>query len=394
MPQVSVIQTEIADLDGVFNAGVPPSQTELGKTASGGVSADLNLAKTAAVAEALERYVATVFAPETKTAQDLPHDAVRIDPEDWSLFSDEQRANPSFPFTNFYQQSHYAQVYSLVDNSDVWVPSSLIGLSASHGMHFVTSNGLAAGKSPYMAMLRGLEELIERDAFMTAWLNGLTPPSIALPKKYTQPVAERAGSVIALDISPAYTSHKIVAVMGSIPLRGKQRFSLGMAARPTYAEALDKAYNEWQQGVVFVGKRSQSLEPSDIATPAQADSFDNHALYYSFHSDEWQQLPFLQATKPITVDMQPKPAVSDKEALHKLVFELKSHNIRTYYANLTTQEVLQAGLHVVRVLSPDLVPLDSDANWPFLGGTAHDYVSRFAWAKQHKFPYVMPHPLG
>jgi ribosomal protein S12 methylthiotransferase accessory factor len=69
--------------------------------------------------------------------------------------------------------------------------------------------------------------------------------------------------------------------------------------------------------------------------------------------------------------------------------------VRLAYRELTTPEPRTVGLHVMRVLSPDLTPLHADHRWPHLGGRTADVRWRYPWAPTSTiYPSAHPHPLG
>lgn len=83
--------------------------------------------------------------------------------------------------------------------------------------------------------------------------------------------------------------------------------------------------------------------------------------------------------------------------LRQLVGQLAAAGIHTYYRDLTPVDVREAGLTVVRVLSPDLSHLHGDERMPFLGGRLADVSWRYPELLRQPdlpFPNPFPHPLG
>ena len=84
-----------------------------------------------------------------------------------------------------------------------------------------------------------------------------------------------------------------------------------------------------------------------------------------------------------------------RTALLQAVAHLNEKGIRMFYRNLTTIDALQAGAYVVRVLSPDMIPINSHHAWPFIGGNAHNIAMRYPGTPlTGLFPNAWPHPLG
>ena len=90
-----------------------------------------------------------------------------------------------------------------------------------------------------------------------------------------------------------------------------------------------------------------------------------------------------------------RPA-SRRSSFTELLEALREERIRVYYRDLTTSDVRQAGLFVVRALSPELAPIHCHEEWPFLGGTVSDVARRYPWANERDLCFVnrYPHPLG
>ena len=160
-------------------AAAPPSeQTTTGK----GWTEDA--ARHAAIGEALERYCATLppspgrFIIASRAALDRP----AIGPEAFGLYHPTQYADGSVPYApvNDATVLHWVEGHSLHDDRPVLVPASLVSLLPLDAFCSQTSNGLAAGRTWHEAALRALCEVIERDAFLFAWLTMRPAPLLDL----------------------------------------------------------------------------------------------------------------------------------------------------------------------------------------------------------------------
>jgi ribosomal protein S12 methylthiotransferase accessory factor len=301
---------------------------------------DDDLARTAAVAEAVERYAASVCAAGT--------------------------------------------AYRLADNQPVAGFDDVLSLRAPGA----TSSGLAADPSPLRALLRAAQELIERDALMTTWLHGVAARRVDLPDALLEPVLRLAGTATAFNLTPAYSPHPVAAVAGCIPRRGRPRLSMGLACRSRWDDALAKAWLEWAQGVVFAGMRADEIGP---LSPKDVTDFDRHAVYYTVNPEQWDGLPLFGGPR---TDRPPDAEVvgAPTDELHAL-----AHcGVELLYRDLTTVDAAHIGLRVVRVVAPDLTPIHADHNHPALNARSHDLHWRYPWATPTatSFPNPMPHPLG
>ena len=150
----------------------------------GGTGLTRAQAAAACVGEALERYSATYVPSErlaVATAAELGEAAVA--PERFGLFSARQYAQPGFPFRPFARDTPVPWVagWSLPDRREAWLPAELVFLAdtrtdGGQRIGYATSSGLACAKTLDAALVRGLCEVLERDAFMIVWSTSLPLP--------------------------------------------------------------------------------------------------------------------------------------------------------------------------------------------------------------------------
>jgi ribosomal protein S12 methylthiotransferase accessory factor len=386
------VPRNFCDISNVYNYSVPGEPAETWKTASGALSSDENLAIVSAIAESLERYCGAICDFELKKTDALSGKDILYH-SDFALFSEEQYADPDFPWKKPNPaDSFYCKAYSLYDNSEVYVPQELAGLGSRHENVTIpsTSNGLAAHSSIYDALFSALLELLERDALTVYWLNSIGGREIPLDEKYTEEVNEKGGQILCFDITQDWNPFPVVAVCGYLLMQGKKRISLGVACRPDYASAIQKAYFEWIQGCIFAGYYDVSHPDLTLDNKSMVNSFDLHAVYYTKRPQEWETTPLIKNRKP----HQPNEKMGGEKSLESILRILKSEKIRLYYKDLTTVDVKDAGLTVVRVMSPDLSLLHGDENIPFLGGRTSDVKWRYKNLECGEFPNRYPHPLG
>ncbi|WP_432189606.1 TOMM precursor leader peptide-binding protein [Streptomyces sp. Tue6028] len=136
--------------------------------------------------EGLERYAGTHRrhrAPVVTASFDELGDRA-LDPRDCGLYAPRTYAEDPMvaPFDPA-RPIPWVTGWSLRDERPVLVPARLVYYSAGtreDNFVFECSNGCATGGSPEEAVLFGLMELVERDAFLLGWYGGLTLPEIDL----------------------------------------------------------------------------------------------------------------------------------------------------------------------------------------------------------------------
>jgi ribosomal protein S12 methylthiotransferase accessory factor len=393
------------EVPGMVHVAVPAEPVNAWQGVSGAVAwRDAGQACEAAIAEALERYAAARAALPVRRRADLGGETVWHE-DRFALYSPTQRAQPDFPWPMAeHEDDGFSPVWRMHDNQLVWVPQELVGLGVREGQPRMpsTSSGLAAqkdaaGAAPWRALLRATQEILERDALAVSWLNGLGGREFPLPAHHADVVAALGAEVVALDLTQVWNPHPVIAVMGRHQAQGQTRHAFGIACRHTTDDALDKAWLEWAQSLRFADHLAR--HGSVPADPRALRRFDEHAAYYTCHPQGWAQLPLLHHRT--TSEAPPRradptgPPPSDVVQLQILVERLLAEGVELAYRELTPPDVAQAGLRVVRVLSPQLSLLHADERAPFLGGRAGDWGWRYPQAlAHHPLSNPWPHPLG
>ncbi len=379
-----------ADLPGIHNWSVPLGPADPRRSLGGGVGWTAEVAEAAAVGEALERYAGAQCRLEIQRRRRLGRRSAVIGLDALTLVSPAQQRRPGFPHGPTYRRDAFTRAQQLGSGEPAWLPAAVVSLHPGHGS-VATSNGLAAGPDVATATLRAAQELVERDAFMATWLHQVGGRRIRMPAAFTAAARQRGGWVLAFDATPAYSPHPVAIVAGSIPLGGRPRNSLGLACRSSWAAALDKAYLEWAQGITFVGHRQAGAA---ITASDDVRSFDDHALHHSLRPDGWSDLAiFAGPDAEASADAAIIGGAS--EELDDLVSMLGAADVDLYAVELTTVDLHQLGVRVVRAVAPALTPIHGDHRWPHLGGTTGDLARRYPGAPvRGPFPSPHPHPLG
>ena len=340
-------------------------------------------AEAAAIGEALERYSGS-YVPADRivvaSADELGEDAV--DPQRFALFSDDQYGRGGFPFRPFRRDTRVGWVegFSLPEGRRAYLPAQLVFMPWQRRcveearIGHATSSGLACAATLEEAVLTGLLELVERDAFMVAWHNRLSLPLldwgehgelVRLDRRYFAPSGLRYAAVdlsVFLDVP---------AVLGVVhgPPGELGALGVGAACAPRVEIAWRKALAEAFSVRRWVRDRALE-EPERLGRPAAAiETFDDHTLYYA---DERRALraAFLDAS-PERRDAQTiAPLEGDNvlEQIEAVCGRLAARGVSAFSADVSSPDVAAAGLRVVHVVAPELCQLDVVEGARFLGG--------------------------
>ena len=372
---MSTVSCDMADMS-LTIGDVPPSHRPSGS------HYERDRALAAALGEALERYSAS-FVPESElvfaTASELGPEAVA--PERFALFREDQYAEKGFPFEPFTSDTpvRWVKGWSIPDGRDAYLPQGLIYMARPRGAEAVlgspTSKGTALGLTRQEAVVRGLLEVIERDAVMLAWYGRLSLPRLEWSTDSELVERER------LHFAPSGLRYEVVDISAfcEVPvafcvLRAENddpvRFLVSAAAAPTMREAWDKALRESFQLRPSVKRlrlenpnRSFRADFADIETPS------DHALFYVLPENE-AHAAFLDGSDQVR-DIQDVPSLEGSgpaEWIDAIAQRLEARGASAYAVDVTAPDVREAGLHVVKAISPELQQLDFSHRFRYLGG--------------------------
>lgn len=372
----------------------------------GGIGWTRSEAEAACRGEAVERWRAGAEPNDSVVESSFerwPRDERSIEPERWVLFHPEQYAQPGFPFRPFGRDTavRWVAMRDALTGEPAWIPDEMAFLDfPGRCQHLIApglSTGLSAGSTGFPLVLRGLQEVIERDAVVGAWwaryaLEEIDPHKAWRHFDHNQ---QRAAQRCNLEyrfyrIQSPYSDH-----VGLVSLSGEDRdgwsVSVGSACRESCKQMWHKALLEAIHGRFFVRYRRRSSRDCEGVDHCPR-SFDEHALYYSYYPERWRDTPLVRALRhpagaPAT---QPSSGAAspDDESLPSLAERLGRER-PVLVRILTASPLAQArsGWRVVRVVVPGLQPLHGHHGLPFLGGHLWAPRGLDAWNQ------IPPHPF-
>lgn len=348
----------------------------------GGAGARREDALAAALGETAERYSAC-YVPDRgirlATAAELGPAAVR--PERFALFSDDQYATPGFPFRRFTDTTRvrWTPAFSLPTRGEAWLPVQLVylawrppGESGEEPIAYSTSNGTACACTLDEALVRALLEALERDAFMVTWYARLSLPLLdwrrhrALvehDERYFRPTGLRYAAV---DLSCFFG---VPTVLGTVrdELTEGAALGVGAAAAASVEEAWKRALAE--AFAVHAWVRSLARGRQAARRPADVTTFDDHVGFYG-ERERAELTRFLDggSDRRDARDVPPLGERAPRALLEALTEKLGARGSSAYAVDLTAADIRAAGLRVVKVVAPELCPLDVAYEGRFLGG--------------------------
>jgi ribosomal protein S12 methylthiotransferase accessory factor len=350
-------------------------------SSGGGCSDDPEAARAAAIAEVAERYSGSCVPfgdLVLATAAELGPEAVA--PASFALFCDRQHAHGGFRYVPFADDTriYWIRGTSLSDGEIVYLPAQLVFLvdarSAEAPIGYATSNGLACGGSWEEAVLAGLLELVERDAFMLTWYHRLSLPRIdwerheGLARFDARHLAATGGRAL-VDLSPFHQVPVVLATVRSHAHDGPA-LSVGAAAAPTVEtacrRALAEAYSVRSWGKLLLDERRGRIYSSTFDDVVEfADHVHLHAM------PRYRKLgAFLDASNELRRAEEIRQLDGDcaRDWIGAILRSLEAAGVAAYVVDVTAPDIAEAGLAVAKVVAPALCALSVRHDCRFLGG--------------------------
>ncbi|MBF1404515.1 YcaO-like family protein [Prevotella histicola] len=392
---VSAYNCETQLLNGEFYAGK-----------SGGCGFDLKKALLSAIGEGVERYCSTFYnlssMVETSYADLIARGYEAIKPSAFSLFHESQYQRDTFPFKRFTNDTilYWDSVYDVFGQKTVLCPSTFIYMPFSKGKVRISeqiSTGFAAHTNYYDAFLNGIYEVIERDAFMISWMGQLGIPKIKIEGKLKEFVESIVPSHMNVHLFDMTTDIKVPSVVGI--LEGVHDYgqfvAFSAATRMTYTAAINKTVLELCQSIPYYRYLLEDNKKK-MDNLSELKSFEDHSIYYTRYPEKqgifkkWLERP---QTKDIAYDEEPE--LDAKSKIKAILRIFRKNNIDVYCKDITTEDVAEENFKVVRVICPQLIPLNGAYGGYYLGGKRLYEVPEKMGFKKLKFEDLttMPHPF-
>lgn len=338
-----------------------------------------------AVTEGLERYAGMQNRSETAVRgsfADLQPDAV--DPRDFGLHDPAQYAMPGFPFQPFGPDVvvDWVPAHSFRRGRTVLVPATyayyewLYQAGRDRPFAYEISNGCAIGSSIQEAVIHGIFELVERDAFLMTWYarlpvprirpTDLRDPSVAL---MVQHIRHRTG--YGVHIFDTTMEHGVPAVWA---------MAVDELERPNTPRILcaggghldpERAVKD---ALLELAPFTKSFPPAYLAhreriramvdDPYEVHTMDDHRLLYCAPEAADRMTFLLDQTSQFTVPRDrfaafyARPRHSDlTDDMHDLVARYLDRGLDVLVCDQTRPELRAGGLHCAKVMIPGLLPM-------------------------------------
>ncbi|GAA3346686.1 hypothetical protein GCM10020358_58620 [Amorphoplanes nipponensis] len=344
-----------------------------------GRSRDYRTARVTAIAEALERY-AGMEPGGRRTTVRAPYADVRaqaVHPETLGLYPAAAYRQPGFPYRPFDERQLYRWVwgYSFARSAPVLLPESYVYYRSRRthpdepALVYEVSNGCALGSCLEEAVLHGILEVAERDAFLLTWYARMTPPRLdpasagdpALPLLAATIEAETGYRVELFDITLEQGVPAVWALAADAtgePHRA--RAACAAACHPDQGQAALNALAELGPLLPDLGRAYAAR--ADLAAAMARDAslvteMEHHALLYAEPSvfDRFDFLTRSTQTVPLRPDIL---GGADLGAdLTAMIGRYLATGLDVVVVDQTTPEQRAGGFTCVKVVVPGTLPM-------------------------------------
>lgn len=349
-----------------------------------GVNENKNIAMTSCLAEALERYCMS-YIPKSdiiiNTKKDMDSKHVF---EEFSLYSDEQYKDNTMFLNPNKEKIEWVKIYNIKDNNYKFWPASLIYLpyDLNKTVAETTSTGMAAGFTIEECIKSGLLELIERDALMINFMQRLNPPEIDIKSisGLNEELIKKISKEYSIKIYKLYSDINVPIYLSIIYKKEKNKFHYGIGACANTDS--DYAINKSLKECLFTYFYSLNIIDVRQNDPDKIKTLYEHFLYYQ--GDNFEKLLFKSKKEKYK---------KEKISFDDIIKSLEKNDISVYYKDLTTEDINETGIKVVKVIAPSLIDLNKSHIYPRLGAKRFFSVPNKLGLKHSEILTEMPHPF-
>ncbi len=292
--------------------------------------------------------------------------------------------------------------HNLTYDKSVFIPAQLTYLNFGHTfkeppLHPYITTGAAAGIIHESILLNGIFEIIERDAFMTVYLNKIKVSPIDISKirdqeiKYITDSCQRYNlEIFVFDITNDLEIPVFMTIIvdksgfGPAVTTGlKSNFAVKKAITGSIGEAL--SVRTWLRSEIYRKKTNDfHINPDSIR------NLKRRGLYWT-SQDMIKKLDFLLKSSPIKKNITAYTK-NEKYELKELTARLAKKRHEIFYTDITHDIFSKLNFRIYQVIIPSLQPLYLDEQGKVISTDRLKSVASFFGQKKYRINPI-PHPF-
>jgi ribosomal protein S12 methylthiotransferase accessory factor len=364
-----------------------------------------NEAEIRTLMEAVERY-SNMVADDSRFTWSTYNEIkkIAIDPQDMGLYLDEtydkvKRISKYSPDAEI----PWIKGQDLYSGKPVFIAADFVHYPAIRSKPIVleSSNGASAHTDIVQAILNGLYELIERDAFLTMWLNKIPMPILdikTLPNDFSKSIRlirDHDMSVKLVDLTNDSCVPTVMAVCYNNNPDKYPAVEVGTATHVEPERAVQKALFEMETGLIH------NLEEDErkILEEDQITAIYEHAIYYLNPKKRkyWEFMISSKQTSKLS-NFVGKVLKDQNAVLMEIVKHFHTLGRRVVYVDITPPDIRSLGLVAVKVFVTGFQPMYSGKivrlNLDRLHQSAEYVLKNIGAARLDTEINTAPHPLA
>ncbi|EAE2355670.1 hypothetical protein Y261_15140, partial [Listeria monocytogenes] len=292
--------------------------------------------------------------------------------------------NTNFKF-NINMKYHWVFAYNVTEKKSLLIPETY----AYYGMTMLNesykkeifvyeiSNGCSVGSSLLEASYYGLLEVIERDAFLTAWYINRGIKKIILDDEYLKmhPDLNETINIFTkyyedFDLSFYEISNdtKLPVILATVLAKKIDKYEMNFMCAASANSDISKAIKNSLQEIsgIFFGLQKKFIENFEnicylVENLSEVKTMEEHSLVYGHFKNLDKIVFFNQVDEMIEAsDLEKKNACLNKSLnlqFQSLIDDLKIIKKDVIVVNQTTAEMKKIGINCVKIIVPGLLPM-------------------------------------
>jgi len=341
----------------------------------GGISLDENEAKIKALAEGIERYCNALYNKKNFIFSSFKKiKSKAINPLKFKSFSDLQISEFGEDFIfNETTKFYWVKGYDILNRCEIFIPSQLVYVPYSFLsepiIRLPITTGSALDINYKNVILKGICEVLERDAFMIYWLNKINPIEIRVDnfKEFRKIKIYLDEYLLDWKVFLLKIDLKVPVILSVIIDKSNYgpKISVGLDSNLDILSSIKKSLFEAIGGRLFA--KICRLKNIKVGKYDEIDSHKKRSLYWAKnksikHLDFILNTPKRMSINEIRKIMRPVKNQKD------LINSIKKVKYNILAVNMTSPDVLKlSSFKIVKILIPELVPLYLNEHYKYLG---------------------------
>ncbi|WP_368814510.1 TOMM precursor leader peptide-binding protein [Kocuria sp. CPCC 205297] len=369
------------DLQSPFGACSVDLRSRSGRREPGiGRAMSYDASQAVAILEGLERYAGFHRGGRAAVTRASYGDVEEraVDPRSMGTHPEESYNIPGFPHRPFDPDTvvDWTPAISLLDGRERLIPERAAFWGPRHdgepSFFYDTSNGCSLGSSTEEAVIHGLREVAERDAYLMTWYRGLRLPEVDWKGRDTEldSLVSRSRLFTGFDVRVFLATMEYgipsFLIVAQRPDSSHERpvTFMGAGAHPDPIQAIVGGLYELIGTIMATSYAFESSRPEALKMlrePWLMRRMEHHSMVGAL-PEARERFDFLLAHPPAMVALENVPCTRSPEPdlradLRIMLQGMRSAGLDVLVVDQTMPELQRAQAHCVRVLVPGLLPM-------------------------------------